>query len=128
MNSIMSSSAAARPVRSWRRACRPIPPTRSCLGGRPAGEGRSIITRAPLWGSIQVPGRPPVTTGLSHRAAAGLGGGRRGYQPLAQGAGRSSAINAMLYIRGVASDYDGWKAAVATDWGMGGRVSGLPAQ
>ncbi len=43
--------------------------------------------------------------------------GRRGYQPRGKVLGGSSSINAMVYIRGHAVDYDGWEAAGAAGWG-----------
>ncbi|MDE2435001.1 MAG: FAD-dependent oxidoreductase [Sphingomonadales bacterium] len=46
---------------------------------------------------------------------AGLNG-RRGYQPRGRGLGGSSAINAMLYVRGNAWDYDNWAALGCTGW------------
>lgn len=42
--------------------------------------------------------------------------GRIGYQPRGRGLGGSSAINAMVYIRGNAWDYDNWAAMGCTDW------------
>ncbi|MGC6400007.1 GMC family oxidoreductase [Sphingomonas sp. FW199] len=43
--------------------------------------------------------------------------GRRGYQPRGRGLGGSSAINAMLYVRGHPWDYDHWASLGCTGWG-----------
>lgn len=43
-------------------------------------------------------------------------GGRRGYQPRGRMLGGSSGLNAMIYIRGHASDYDDWAAQGAAGW------------
>ncbi len=42
--------------------------------------------------------------------------GRRLYQPRGKTLGGSSSLNAMIYIRGHAADYDGWAASGARGW------------
>jgi len=43
--------------------------------------------------------------------------GRRIFWPRGKMLGGSGALNAMIYIRGLPSDYDGWEAAGCTGWG-----------
>jgi choline dehydrogenase-like flavoprotein len=44
-------------------------------------------------------------------------GGRRVYLPRGRMLGGSSSMNAMIYMRGNAADYDGWAAGGAQGWG-----------
>ncbi len=44
-------------------------------------------------------------------------GGRRSYWPRGKVLGGSSAINAMVWIRGLPSDFDDWEAAGSPGWG-----------
>lgn len=62
-------------------------------------------TRLHNWAFVTVPQR-----GLN---------GRRGYQPRGKALGGSSAINAMVYVRGHRADYDHWAALGNTGWAFG---------
>ncbi|KVZ17403.1 GMC family oxidoreductase [Burkholderia stagnalis] len=68
----------------------------------PAGAVAMMPTRINNWAFDTVP-------------QAGLGG-RTGYQPRGKALGGSSAINAMVYIRGHRSDYDHWAALGNHGW------------
>jgi choline dehydrogenase-like flavoprotein len=77
------------------------------------GPNRSIRTHCPGFMAFQTP-----ATNWQYETVPQPGlGGRRGYQPRGRGMGGSSAINAMLYIRGNPWDYDNWAALGATGWG-----------
>ena len=51
-------------------------------------------------------------------------GGRRDTWPRGRVVGGSSAINAMMWVRGLDVDFDGWEAAGARGWGAD-RMNGL---
>ncbi|MET5020373.1 GMC family oxidoreductase N-terminal domain-containing protein, partial [Burkholderia pseudomallei] len=52
-------------------------------------------------------------------------GGRGGYLPRGRGLGGSSAINAMIYTRGLPLDFDDWEKLGCTGWGWGVVVAYL---
>ncbi len=79
-------------------------------GGR--GDGLLIDTPAAL--AVTVP-TPLHNWAFKTVPQPGLNG-RRGYQPRGKALGGSSAINAMVYMRGHRSDYDGWAAAGNPGW------------
>lgn len=79
------------------------PADRSVLIHCPAGLALLAKTGSANWAFPTVP-----QTGL---------GGRRGYQPRGKVLGGSSSINAMIYMRGVPQDYEGWAAAGNPGWG-----------
>ncbi|QDZ00176.1 glucose-methanol-choline oxidoreductase [Nitratireductor mangrovi] len=80
-------------------------------------EGRDLFIRAPAGVVALLPGRPKINNwAFSTVPQPGLGG-RRGYQPRGKALGGSSAINAMLYVRGHPGDYDDWAAAGCEGWG-----------
>lgn len=89
------------------------PAVRVCLL-EAGGAGDSWVVRTPAAVALMVPTR------LNNWAfetvpQRGLGG-RRGYQPRGRVLGGSSAMNAMVYIRGHRSDYDRWAALGNRGW------------
>ena len=80
------------------------------------GEGKDILIRAPMGVVAMLPGRPKINNwAFETEPQPGLNG-RRGFQPRGKALGGSSAINAMLYVRGHRSDYDGWASVGCTGW------------
>lgn len=80
------------------------------------GMGRDLFIRAPALVAAMVSGRPPLHNwALRTTPQPGLNG-RRGFQPRGKALGGSSAINAMLYVRGHPADYDEWADLGATGW------------
>ena len=80
------------------------------------GRGDGILVRAPLGVVAMLPGRPKINNwALWTEPQPGLNG-RRGFQPRGKALGGSSAINAMLYVRGHRSDYDHWASLGCDGW------------
>lgn len=79
------------------------------------GGGDSFVIRTPLAVVAMLPTRIN-NWGFSTVPQPGLGG-RVGYQPRGRGLGGSSAINAMIYIRGHRWDYDHWAGLGNVGWG-----------
>lgn len=78
------------------------------------GAGNTWVVKAPIGIAIQVPSK---TNNWAFETVPQPGlNGRVGYQPRGKALGGSSAINAMVYIRGHRSDYDGWAALGGTGW------------
>lgn len=80
------------------------------------GMGRDILVRAPALVAAMVSGRPPLHNWAYVTTPQPGLNGRCGFQPRGKALGGSSAINAMLYLRGHPSDYDDWAHAGATGW------------
>jgi len=80
------------------------------------GAGRDIFIRAPALVAAMVSGRPPINNwALRTVPQPGLNG-RQGFQPRGKALGGSSAINAMLYVRGHRADYDEWADLGCDGW------------
>lgn len=78
------------------------------------GRGDGVLIRAPVGIAAMLPTRLH-NWALQTVPQQGLGG-RRGYQPRGKALGGSSAINAMLYVRGHRSDYDHWARLGNRGW------------
>lgn len=97
----------------------------SAVAGRLAEDGRRKICLLEAGGTndnflVKTPGFMPfLPKAANYRYETvpqkGLNG-RAGYQPRGRGLGGSSAINAMIYIRGHAWDYDNWAAHGCAGW------------
>ncbi|MEQ6250724.1 choline dehydrogenase [Sulfitobacter sp. HNIBRBA3233] len=81
------------------------------------GKGRDLLIRMPAAVIALLPGRPKIHNWAFHTTPQPGLNGRRGYQPRGRALGGSSAINAMLYVRGQRQDYDGWAEAGCEGWG-----------
>ena len=89
------------------------PSTRVCLieAGPP---DNNFLCHMPFATAIFIPGKWR-NWAFETEPQPGLNG-RRGYQPRGRMLGGSSGLNAMIYIRGHASDYDEWAAQGARGW------------
>lgn len=79
-----------------------------------AGPDDSPFLRTPFVTALMVPGK--LRNWAFHTVPQKGLNGRTGYQPRGKILGGSSGINAMIYIRGHASDYDDWAAMGAKGW------------
>lgn len=81
------------------------------------GEGKDILIRAPMGVVAMLPGYGKINNWAFKTVPQPGLNGRQGYQPRGRALGGSSAINAMLYVRGQKEDYDGWADLGNEGWG-----------
>ena len=81
------------------------------------GGGDQTLIKAPMGIAVILPSKTH-NWAFETVPQAGLNG-RKGYQPRGKALGGSSAINAMVYIRGHRWDYDHWAALGNTGWSYG---------
>ncbi len=79
------------------------------------GKDDYLWIRVPV-GYLYCIGNPRTDWCLKTEAEAGLGGRALAY-PRGRVLGGSSSINGMIYMRGQAADYDGWRQAGNIGWG-----------
>ncbi|WP_171206535.1 GMC family oxidoreductase [Ruegeria sp. HKCCA0235A] len=91
------------------------PSTRVCLL-EAGGSGKSLFVRMPAAVVTALPGRPRINNWAFETVPQPGLNGRIGYQPRGKALGGSSAINAMLYVRGQRQDYDGWADLGCDGW------------
>jgi choline dehydrogenase-like flavoprotein len=83
------------------------------------GEGRDLAIRIPFGTVAMIGGRPKLNNWAFRTEPQPQLNGRCGFQPRGKVLGGSSALNAMLYVRGHPSDYDRWAAEGCRGWGWG---------
>lgn len=82
------------------------------------GKGKDLFVRMPALTVAMMPGKPVKLNNWAFQTVPQRGlNGRSGYQPRGRTLGGSSAINAMVYTRGNARDYDRWAELGADGWG-----------
>ncbi len=79
------------------------------------GANDGLLNIVPTGAAVQIVNQNRCNWAFSTVPQPGLDG-RVGYQPRGKGLGGSSAINAMIYLRGQREDYDGWAAQGAAGW------------
>jgi choline dehydrogenase-like flavoprotein len=80
------------------------------------GRGDSPLIRTPAAMVAMVPGHGKLNNWAFNTVPQPGLNGRIGYQPRGKALGGSSAINAMLYVRGQRQDYDGWADLGCDGW------------
>ncbi|WP_420103357.1 GMC family oxidoreductase [Bosea sp. (in: a-proteobacteria)] len=90
-------------------------PARKVLVLEAGGKDDWIWLHIPV-GYLYAIGNPRADWLFKTEPQAGLGGRALAY-PRGKVVGGSSAINAMIYMRGQAADYDGWRQLGLTGWG-----------
>jgi len=80
------------------------------------GKGDHLLIRTPAAVVAMLPGWGKISNWAYQTVPQKGLNGRRGYQPRGKALGGSSAINAMLYVRGQREDYDGWAAQGCEGW------------
>ncbi|MCL6285458.1 GMC family oxidoreductase N-terminal domain-containing protein [Ruegeria sp. 2012CJ41-6] len=80
------------------------------------GNGKDFVIRAPAMVAAMISGRPKINNWAFQTEPQPELNGRRGFQPRGRTLGGSSAINAMLYIRGHPGDYDEWADLGCEGW------------
>ncbi|WP_372885254.1 GMC family oxidoreductase [Shimia sp.] len=91
------------------------PDTTVCLI-EAGGAGDSLLIRVPILGAAMISGRPRINNWAFQTVPQPQLGHRKGYQPRGRVLGGSSAINAMLYVRGHPGDYDDWADMGCDGW------------
>lgn len=81
------------------------------------GNGKSLFVRAPMAVVAMLPNFVKLNNWCFETVPQKGLNGRKGYQPRGKALGGSSAINAMLYVRGHAGDYDEWAELGCDGWG-----------